>query len=151
MKQVSGIPRLNKQNSIKKRRKMHKNGEKEKAFVKVQKKKVWLILVFLTQQPIVLMKITGWKRLLLVLSTVITFFQCCNKSDVLKLKTSKYDQEILNRCNKKPWVYKEKSDVRSREISEMLQWKKRMNMQNLWQIFKKDMVFPRLSDHKTTI
>ena len=151
MKQVSGIPRLNKQNSIKKRRKIHKNGEKEKAFVKVQKKKVWLILVFLTQQPIVLMKITGWKRLLLVLSTVIAFFQCCNKSDVLKLKTSKYDQEILNRCYKKPWVYKEKSDVRSREISEMLQWKKRMNMQNLWQIFKKDMVFPRLSDHKTTI
>ena len=40
MKQVSGIPRLNKQNIIKKRRKMHKNGEKEKAFVKVQKKKV---------------------------------------------------------------------------------------------------------------
>ena len=39
MKQVSGIPRLNKQNSIKKRRKKHKNGEREKAFVKVQKKK----------------------------------------------------------------------------------------------------------------
>ena len=66
-------------------------------------------------------------------------------------KEGNYDQEILNRCYKKPWVYKEKSDVRSREISEMLQWKNRMSMQNLWQIFKKDMVSPRLSDHKPTI
>ena len=47
MRQVSGIPRLNKQNSIKKRRKKHKNGEREKAFVKVQKKKSMINLSIL--------------------------------------------------------------------------------------------------------
>ena len=35
---------------------------------------------------------------------------------------------------RKPWVYTEEYDVLSREISEMLRWKTRMDMQNLRQI-----------------
>ena len=53
--------------------------------------------------------------------------QWCHKSNVLKLKRSKYDPEIRDRCCKENHGYI--------DVSEMLRCKTRIYMQNLLQIF----------------
>ena len=60
------------------------------------------------------------------------------RSNVLKVKTSKYYQEILVRCCKENQGYIWKNLMYNLErFQRCHQWKTRMDMQNLWQIFKK--------------
>ena len=46
----------------------------------------------------------------------------------------KYDQEILDRCYKENWYVREYLIYDPERFREMLRWKRRMDMQNLWQI-----------------